>query len=210
MLRRLLNRLRRRAPSPTAEAFLAAVSRLGPGDIAIDCGANVGRFTLAMAESGATVYAFEPNPDAFAQLTRNLAGFSDVHLYQKAVADRPGTVKLYLHKFAESDPVKWSTGSSLLEFKGNVRRDTFVNVEAVDFAAFLLSLDRPVALVKMDIEGAEVSVLERLVEAGLHDRIGQAFVEVHDGKMRELAEGTDRLRRLLRERGINHIDLCWH
>jgi hypothetical protein len=62
----------------------------------------------------------------------------------------------------------------------------------------------------MDIEGAEVSVLERLLESGLYGRIGQAFVEVHDRKVRELAERTERLRRLLRERGISNIDLGWH
>src|SRR3546814_15909080 len=76
-----------------------------------------------------------------------------------------------LHEFAETDPVKWSTGSSLLAFKGNVREEDFVTVEAVDFAAFLEAMDRPVALLKMDIEGAEVAVLERLLERGLHDRI---------------------------------------
>src|SRR5215213_9742927 len=35
---------------------------LKPGDLAIDCGANVGEITARMRASGATVYAFEPNP----------------------------------------------------------------------------------------------------------------------------------------------------
>src|SRR3546814_14807956 len=69
--------------------------------------------------------------------------FASVHLHQRAVAARPGAVKLYLHEFAETDPVKWSTGSSLLAFKGNVREEDFVTVEAVDFAAFLEAMDRP-------------------------------------------------------------------
>jgi FkbM family methyltransferase len=213
-VKRLLKHLRRgRAPTPqdgTMDAFLQAAARLSPGDIAVDCGANVGRFTLPLAQSGATVYAFEPNPDAFAQLSRDLAGFDNVRLHQKAVAETAGTVKLYLHEFAEDDPVKWSTGSSLLAFKGNVRENTFVTVEVIDFVAFLQELDRPVALLKMDIEGAEVAVLERLLESGLQDRVEQAFVEVHDRKIPELAERTDRLRALLRERGLTNFDLTWH
>ena len=213
-VKRLLTRIRRRrAPTPqegAMDAFLQAVARLGPGDIAIDCGANVGRFTLPLAQSGATVYAFEPNPDAFARLSRDLAGFDNVRLHQKAVAEAAGTVKLYLHEFAQDDPVKWSTGSSLLSFKSNIREDTYVNVEAVDLAAFLEELDRPVALLKMDIEGAEVAVLERLLERGLESRIGQAFVEVHDRKVPELAERTARLRALLRERRLTNFDLNWH
>lgn len=46
--------------------------RLHHGDFAIDCGANVGEVTRKMAKNGAMVYAFEPNPHAFAQMYRNL------------------------------------------------------------------------------------------------------------------------------------------
>src|SRR3546814_19068554 len=103
--------------------------------------------------------------------------FASVHLHQQAVAARPGAVKLYLHEFAETDPVKWSTGSSLLAFTGNVRAEDFVTVEAVDFAAFLAAMARPVALLKLDIEGAEAADLERRLARCLHNRIERAFVE---------------------------------
>src|SRR3546814_4893063 len=77
MLTKLRGILRGRAPTQGAmRDFLDAAKRLRPGDIAIDCGANVGRFTRPIAEGGATVHAFEPNPDAFAELSRNLAGFA--------------------------------------------------------------------------------------------------------------------------------------
>src|SRR3546814_3462131 len=82
-------------------------------------------------------------------------------------------------------------------------------VEAVDFAAFLEAMDRPVALLKMDIEGAEVAVLERLLERGLHDRIERAFVEVHDRKIPELVEPTNRLRQKLHDLPVPHINLSW-
>src|SRR3546814_4183293 len=69
MLTKLRGILRGRAPTQGAmRDFLDAAKRLRPGDIAIDCGANVGRFTRPIAEGGATVHAFEPNPDAFAEL----------------------------------------------------------------------------------------------------------------------------------------------
>lgn len=210
MLSRFLKKLQAKRRRPAMQPFSEAAARLRAGDIAIDCGANVGLYTLPMARSGATVHAFEPNPHAFAKLSEAMAGFPNVHLYQKAVAGDAGTVRLYLHEFADDDPVKWSTGSSLLSFKGNVREDTFVEVEAVDFVEFLKQIGGPIALVKMDVEGAEVAILERLLESGMADRIGLAFVEVHDRKVPELAERTDRLRALLRERGVTNIDLSWH
>ena len=39
---------------------------LKPGNIVIDCGANVGDVASRLARSGATIYAFEPQPDCFA------------------------------------------------------------------------------------------------------------------------------------------------
>jgi 16S rRNA A1518/A1519 N6-dimethyltransferase RsmA/KsgA/DIM1 with predicted DNA glycosylase/AP lyase activity len=38
------------------------------GDICIDAGANVGNITAQMLDYGAKVYAFEPNPFAFAKI----------------------------------------------------------------------------------------------------------------------------------------------
>src|SRR3546814_15512652 len=130
----------------------------------MDVGSSVGRFTLRMEEGGVTFHAFEPNPDAFAELSRNLAGFAPVHLHQQAVAARPGAVKLYLHEFAETDTVKWSKGSSLLAFTGNVREEDFVTVEAVDFAAVLEAMDRPVALPKTG--NGRASCRERVCKEG--------------------------------------------
>ena len=38
---------------------------LKKGEIAIDCGVNIGHYTEVMARKGATVHAFKPNPHAF-------------------------------------------------------------------------------------------------------------------------------------------------
>src|SRR3546814_20131024 len=116
--------------------FLDAAKRLRPGDLAIDCGANVGRFTRPIAEGGATVHAFEPNPDAFAELSRNLAGFPSVHLHQQAVAARPGAVTLYLHEFEETHPAKWSKVPALMHSKGNVSEADLGTVDQDAFASY--------------------------------------------------------------------------
>ena len=38
---------------------------INPGDLVIDCGANVGKVTDYFSSKGATVIAFEPNQFAF-------------------------------------------------------------------------------------------------------------------------------------------------
>lgn len=209
LLRRHASRRRDGKRRPELTAFNAEIAGLRPGDVAIDCGAHVGRFTAAMAESGAKVYAFEPNPDAFARLQDNVAPYANVECYQAAVTTESGPVRLYLHKYAATDPVHFSSGSSLVESKRNVRKDRFTVVAGIGLADFLKSLDRRVRLLKMDIEGAEVDVLNQLLDEGLHARIDKAFVEVHDRQIRSLAEPTRRLRERLSSLQAEHFRLDW-
>lgn len=208
-LRKLDKKRRDRKKRPELAAFEEALRSLGPSEIAIDCGANVGLFTTRMAESGATVYAFEPNPAAYEALVRNTARYPNVKTIRAAATAAPGPVRLYLHKWASEDPLHWSTGSSLLGGKKNVSRERFELVDGVDLAAFIREIGGRVRVLKMDVEGAEVEILNRLLDEGLHESIGYAFVEVHDRKVRELVEPTRLLRERLRQLGATHFRLDW-
>lgn len=200
---------RDRKYKPLQDDFDKAVAELSEGDVALDCGANLGLFTTRMAESGATVHAFEPNPDAFRKLAEVTSGYPNVVLHQAAVTTEPGDVKLYLHKYADDDPEYWSSGSSLLAEKSNVREDNAVTVEGIHLATFIRELGKPVRLLKMDIEGAEVGVLNQLLDEGLHDSVQQAFVEVHDRRIKTLAEPTQALRERLASLGASQFRLDW-
>ncbi|MCA1733458.1 MAG: FkbM family methyltransferase [Acidobacteria bacterium] len=208
-LRKLDSKRRDRKRRPEMDAFRQAVERLTAGDIAIDCGANVGIYTTMMARSGATVHAFEPNEAAFLELRKNAADYANVHAHHAAVTSTPGPVKLYLHKWADDDPVHWSTGSSVVAGKKNIREDRSVLVEGVDLADFIRGLGSRVRLLKMDIEGAEVGVLNRLLDENLHEQIDEAYVEVHDRKVPELVEPTRRLKARLDRLGATHFRLDW-
>lgn len=182
---------------------------LREGDIAVDCGANVGHYTAIMARSGATVYAFEPNPHAFEVLAARFRGASNVHCLQQAVYTENARLPLYFHESAAADPIYWSTGSSLLSTKPNVNVTRFVEVEAIDFADFVEALGRPVVLVKMDVEGAEAKVLARLIDWGTVKKIRHLLVETHDQRLPEIAPEMERVRRLIRDRGLSNVDLGW-
>jgi FkbM family methyltransferase len=203
------SRKRDRKYKPLNDDFDNAVAALAEGDIALDCGANLGLYTLRLAESGATVHAFEPNPDAYRKLAEVTAAYPNVILHQAAVTTEPGDVQLYLHKYADDDPEYWSSGSSLLAEKSNVREDHAVTVKGVHLAAFIKDLGKPVKLLKMDIEGAEVGVLNQLLDEGLHTVIEQAFVEVHDRRIKSLAKPTRELRERLQSLGASQFRLDW-
>jgi len=191
-------------------ALQALVANLGPGDVAIDCGANVGEVTEALAWRGARVFAFEPNPFAFARLKERFRLRANVTCRQAAVGTEAGSLPLYLHVNSKEDPVHWSTGSSLLREKGNVDPETFVTVPVVDLAEFLVSLGGQIALLKLDIEGAEIALLDHLLVRGVLTRAKTVLVERHDNKIPELALPMARLLDRLKAEGCANVHFDWH
>lgn len=181
---------------------------LRPGDIAIDCGANVGKVTRKIARPGVTVYAFEPDPNAFRALVRNTADLDNVACLNKAVSVYNGKAKIYFNDRYDENPEKWSTGSTLLEDKPNVDKENFVVCEVVDLAEFIEKLDKPIGILKMDIEGEEVKVLNKLIDCGLTSRIRKIVVETHE-RFADLKKSTDELKKKIRQLRIKNIDLGW-
>lgn len=193
----------RRVVRPTALDRRVAALGIAPGDLAIDCGANVGNVTAALVSRGAFVHAFEPNPDAFAVLAERFRDSESVALHRQAVLDRAGRTRLYLHVDAAHDPVAASVGSSVLPFKGNVDEERYVEVDAIDLAEFVLALPRPVKLVKLDVEGVECPIVNRLIDTGAIERTEIVVVELHDRHMPELARDYAELRERLRRKGLD-------
>ncbi|MCE9611229.1 MAG: FkbM family methyltransferase [Chthoniobacter sp.] len=196
---------------PQAHTLAGPIAEIefAPGDIAIDCGANLGDVTVPLAARGATVHAFEPNPHAFRVLQKRTARFPNVHCHNQGVLDRPEKLRLYLHKQAAKNQVKWANGSSLLAFKANVNAGTSVEVEVIDLSAFIMEIAGPIKLLKLDVEGVECPILNKLIDTGCTARIERILVETHDRKIPELREETDALRRRIAEAGLTHIELDW-
>ncbi|MFH0976549.1 MAG: FkbM family methyltransferase [Spirochaetota bacterium] len=190
-------------------SFLSVITKLSKYDICIDCGANVGHVTEQMAQNGATIYSFEPNPFAFEELKKKFNGIQNIHIFNKGVWDRNTKMKLYMHENSDEDEVKWSVGSSILEYKGNVLKNKYVEVEIIDLVDFINKLDKKVAILKIDIEGAECELLGKLINSRTYKKIKYIFVETHDHKIPELKERTDNIRNIIKQRKINNIDLNW-
>ncbi len=72
------------------------VKHVQPGDTFVDVGANVGLFTLPVAEKvgpAGIVWAFEPDPDAY--VTLQLSRSKNVIVRQMAISDKSATVPFY-------------------------------------------------------------------------------------------------------------------
>ena len=131
---------------------------LNEGDVFVDVGANIGYFSvyagLCVGSSG-QVHAVEPDPDNAALLTANLAlnGLSNVRLHRAAVSDYCGEATLFRGNF--------NAGAHSLLRKDDLSAGPKVAVATLDQ---LLAEERQVKLIKIDVQGAEPSVLRGMQE----------------------------------------------
>jgi len=189
-------------------AFEAALETLSPESVCIDCGANLGVVTRRLADRCGKVYAFEPDPWTAARLAENLAGRDNVTILPKAVGTEAGTVTLYRTTDFDTCPDVASLATSV--FARPLSAAEGVEVDSVDFVAFLRGLNRDIAILKMDVEGAEVDILEKLLGDPVRDRIGHIFVETHELQFTQLLARTERLRALTVSLTRPVVNLDWH
>ena len=140
--------------------------------IFIDCGANIGWYSVLAGALGAKVLAFEPMP-ANARLLRQNLDRNDfpggVRLYELALGERRGQAELHLSKNNQGDH-RLHVGMATDPTKQ--RQTATVTVDRLD-AVLEPSLSRP-HVIKLDTQGSEVAVLRGATNAwlpapGLHD-----------------------------------------
>lgn len=188
--------------------FVNRLRTVPPGSLAIDCGANVGNVTAAFLKHGLEVHAFEPDPFASNVIEQRFGRNPRLHLHRAAVGISPGTLKLYRSEKFGRKPRKATIESSLI--KRSIHDDSnAVEVEVIDLIAFIKQLPAPVALLKLDVEGSEADILERVFDEGLHRQIGAIYAETHGWFSPELDARITRLRERVAAEKIQNVQLDW-
>ena len=127
------------------------------GDIVVDVGANIGYYTLIFAQlvgKSGKVFAFEPEPKNFEILKKNIEinNYQNIIAEQKIVSDKSGMMKLFI---AEQGIV-----GHRIQQKTDSQK--FIEIESIILDDYLknLNLSGKINFIKIDVEGAEVKVLE--------------------------------------------------
>lgn len=171
-----------------------------PGDVCLDVGANIGYFSMMMAErAGARgqVLAFEPVPETFDWLQKNaeLAKSQGWHLdpHRLAVSDRPCMLQIQRNEHSTLHQVKRP------DTEDAPGRD---DVRCTSVDEFLKAVDHAsIKLLKVDVEGHEVPTLTGSLESLRKNRIKNLVIEVTPGPDAELID------KVLRD--LNCRTLCW-
>jgi FkbM family methyltransferase len=179
-----------------ARELLAAVRS---GDTVWDVGANVGVYAAQFAESGAAnVVCFEPAPAAVAALHQRFpqasAGANPVRIVPIALADRRGTATFSADGTSPDNQIGVSDGT---------RPTVEIQVRSADEALIEFALPSP-NVIKIDVEGYELEVIDGLSRLLSSKELRSVFVEVHFSLLhnRKLDEAPAAILQTLRQHGF--------
>lgn len=139
----------------------------------IDCGANIGMSVLYFKRlfPNSRILAFEPNPYAFELLSKNIKAnnVSKVELYNVALYDKESEISFFIknNKGALDGSVnKERGGSKELKVIAQKLSQYIINIPEID-------------LIKIDVEGAEINIIEDLCASGTLQNVKEYLIEFH-------------------------------
>lgn len=159
--------------------------------IFIDCGAHTGesidRFRQASIYHAHPwqIYSFECVPELFAGLRAKYGSDERITLSSSAVSDAAGTTSLYVTG-SRKDNVLWGSSSIVREkTTGNLVKTRPVVVNTIDLSRWIIDSFQPTDTIylKMDIEGAEYAVLDKMFKDGSIGYVNRLFIEFHHTKL---------------------------
>ncbi len=173
------------------------------GDCVLDIGANIGYYTLIFAKlvgDEGKVFAFEPDPDSFALLKKNVEinGYRNVTLIQKAVSNRTEKAKLYLcgdnfadHRIYDSHDGRNSIG-----------------IETIRLDDYFKDPGQKIGFIKMDIQGSEFLAAEGMLDLLDRNRSTKIITEYWPVGIERCGRDAGKYIELFRSRGFTlyHID----
>lgn len=140
---------------------------LSPDSVVLDCGGYKGEWAQRIHDRyGSVIHVFEPVAEFFKATANRLVNTPNVHVYNYGVGA--------IHRLVEFSLQNDSTG----EFSQTTEKE-WVSIKGIEDIFTRLTLG-DVDLMKVNIEGGEFALLERMVKCGLIKRVKNLQVQWHD------------------------------
>jgi FkbM family methyltransferase len=156
----------------STNAMLLHEADIDSDSIVIDAGAYTGEWAQEIIDRyNPTIHAFEPDPRNYKKLEERARLQSHLIPYKYGLGDRNEAVRITLEFL----------GSTIFSDASDKKGVPSAEVEIRDIAETwnLLALDR-VDLMKINIEGAEFPLLERMIAADLLEKVGCFMIQFHE------------------------------
>ena len=120
------------------------------GGLVIDCGANIGEFSLALSKKNPKLkfICFEPEEKEFSVLKKNLKKIN-AHLYNSALSNKDGVMKFYSNNESGDSSLFETKNSAQKAIKG-LKLSSIFKEQNIDHCLLL----------KLEAEGAEPEIIE--------------------------------------------------
>lgn len=145
---------------------------LGPDDLAVDVGAFEGKWSREVtARTPCRIDAFELSPEFFGVLHEVAEDIDGMRVFEYGLGGSNETVQISRNHL----------GSSVFETPRTTADTEWLEGQLRDVAQVWdeLGWDR-IAVLKLNIEGGEYDLLDRLIETGLIARVDCLFVQFHE------------------------------
>jgi FkbM family methyltransferase len=142
------------------------------GEKWVDLGGNIGAFTILAISKGATVTTYEPDPQSYQMILKNLAlnNLTSTVINKAVVCHNKGFDYLSISKTNQF----WR--NSLMKDMGGGT----IKVETINFKDCIKSGD----CVKMDIEGSEMPIIEKWNIEGVKKMVYEWSFDIDDSILR--------------------------
>lgn len=130
----------------------------------LDIGANIGRFayTLKKFFPHLSIYSFEPNKEIFPVLKKNLSHFRNLKVYNFALGQKRGYRRFYFSPNASSEGSFYRENAIQTYNRRDIKKSTVEVIKLTWDTLDKLGIPSKFDLVKIDVEGAELEVLESI------------------------------------------------
>jgi len=151
-------------------------------NIFLDCGGNIGQSIDRFKNSSLyapdyIIYSFEPVP----HLSKHYRDRKDIIFSDKAIWTNDSTLNFFIGRN------HGGVGSTLMKEKWSCKPDFAhpIQVQSIDFSKWIIDnfSKEDHIILKMDIEGAEYDVLEKMITDGSINYIKKAYLEFHYDRM---------------------------
>ena len=189
--------------------------KIKENDICIDCGANIGRVSDMFLQMGAEVHAFEPHRDLYNMLLYKYKGNSKIKLHNQAVGAENTKMPFRVAPNESEYFLTFTQGASVCVFDalGGYETVADYDTEVIDLCEYLqeniVNKGKRVYILKIDIEGAEWDLLEKIIQTKIYEYCDYIFCEEHSRFVQDGNQRLEKINNLINENNIKNIYLDW-